>query len=224
MEKRYIILSSLLGCGLLYFIEQVAMVDYLVKTLSKVVLFTLIPFIYIKYVKKTTIRKALNLRNIDKRNWKLGFVFGIASFVILLLTYYFVKDYMDLQGIVAEMEEKSKITPANFLLVGAYITFGNSFLEEFFFRGFIFLNLYELTSKKIAYIFSSVLFAVYHMGIFMTWFNVWLIALALTGLVIIGFVFNWLNTGSRNFLNSWIVHILADAAIILIGMRLLGMI
>lgn len=224
MEKRYIIISSLLACMVLFFVEQVIMVDYLVKTLSKVVLFSVVPLFYIKHIKKASMTEVLNLRKIDKNNLKLGVVFGIISFAIVLVTYYLVKDFMDLNGIVAEMEEKSKITPANFFLVGAYITFGNSFLEEFFFRGFIFLNLYELGSKKTAYIYSSVLFAVYHLAIFITWFNIWLLALALTGLILVGFIFSWLNTTSKNFLNSWIVHILADAAIIIIGMRLLGMV
>lgn len=223
MEKKYIFISSIVACTFLYFIEQVVMADYLVKTLSKIVVFTAIPLIYIKYIKREGILKALNIRSIEKKDLKLGLGFGLASFFILFLGFYLFKDFMDLQGIVTEMEEKSNITPANFLLVGAYITFGNSFLEEFFFRGFIFLNLYNLGLKKTAYIFSAFLFAIYHIGIFQSWFNPYLMLLAVTGLVVIGFVFNWLCTKSNNFLNSWIVHILADAAIILIGMGLLGM-
>ncbi|WP_352418238.1 CPBP family glutamic-type intramembrane protease [Proteiniborus sp.] len=35
-------------------------------------------------------------------------------------------------------KKKPRITPVNFIYVSLYITFGNSFLEEIFFRGFIF--------------------------------------------------------------------------------------
>lgn len=224
MGKKYIVFSSLVACIILYVVEQVAMADYLTKTLSKVFLFTFVPFLYIKFIKKTNISDALNLKLLDKKSLKLGLLFGIASFGVILVTYYILKDFIDFNSIVTEMEEKSNITPTNFLLVGTYITFGNSFLEEFFFRGFIFLSLYELGHRKFAYIYSSLLFAIYHIGIFQTWFNPWLIALALLGLVIVAFVFNWLNTKTRNFLNSWIVHILADMAIIFIGMRLLKII
>ena len=110
------------------------------------------------------------------------------------------------------------------MLVGIYITLGNSFLEEFFFRGFIFLNLYNQGYKKIAYIYSSLLFGVYHIAIFKTWFSPLLTVLALLGLVIAGIVFNWIDTKSENFINSWIVHILADSAIIIIGMGMFGII
>lgn len=223
MEKKYIFISSIIACIFLYLIEQVIMADYLVKTITKIIFFTVIPVIYIKLIKKDSILNALNLRSVNRHNLKIGLLFGSASFAILLLGFYLFKDFIDLQGIVAEMEEKSNINPTNFMMVGAYITLGNSFLEEFFFRGFIFLNLYNLKLKKSAYIYSALLFAIYHIGIFQTWFNPWLNISAVTGLIIIGFVFNWLCTKSNNFLNSWVVHILADAAIILIGMRLLGM-
>ncbi|TAH63854.1 MAG: CPBP family intramembrane metalloprotease, partial [Gottschalkiaceae bacterium] len=102
-------------------------------------------------------------------------------------------------------------------------TFINSFLEEFFFRGFIFLNLYKLGFKKGAYIFSSILFSLYHIGIFKNWFNPLLIILAVSGLISVGFIFNYIDTKSKSFINSWIVHILADAAIMLIGLRMFNM-
>jgi hypothetical protein len=62
------------------------------------------------------------------------------------------------------------------------------------------------------------------MAIFKNWFNPALIALALFGLIFIGFVFDWLNTKSENFINSWLVHIMADSAIIIIGLKMFNMI
>ena len=220
MNKKYIITSSLITCIILYFVEQVLGVNYAVKTLSKVVLFILIPYLYIKIVKKSTLREELNFRKLDKKHLKLGFLFGISSFLIILAAYFLVGQYINFDSIASELQSKSKITPANFIFVGLYITFGNSFLEEFFFRGFIFLSLYELKSKRLAYVYSSVLFGLYHIAIFKTWFNVGLIGLSLFGLIAVGFIFNWLDTKSENFINSWIVHILADSAIILIGCRM----
>ncbi|WP_369404955.1 CPBP family intramembrane glutamic endopeptidase [Piscibacillus salipiscarius] len=80
-------------------------------------------------------------------------------------------------------------------------------LEEFYFRGFIFLKFYQSGYHVLGYIFSSALFAIYHVAIFATWFNFELILLALAGLFVVGLIFNWLNTKSNNFLNSWILHI-----------------
>jgi membrane protease YdiL (CAAX protease family) len=224
MDKKYIIFSSLLACILLYFIEQVLVVSYVIKTLIKVLFFILIPYIYLKNIKKQQLSKSISYKSIDKHHLKMGFLFGILSFLIILIAYYILRNFIDLQGISEELQQKSNITASSFIFVGLYITLGNSFLEEYFFRGFIFLNLYELKSKGFAYIYSSLLFGLYHIGIFKTWFNIQLVGIALLGLICIGFVFCWLDTKSKNFINSWIVHILADSAIIIIGLKMFGMI
>lgn len=219
MDKKYIITTTLIACIALYFVEQFMSVNYAVKTVAKILLFGLIPYFYI-IMKKSSIKKALNFENIDKKHLKYGFLLGIFCFLTIIVTYCILKNVIDFESISYEMQNKSKITPGNFILVGAYVTFGNSFLEEFFFRGFVFLNLYECGYKKIAYIFSALAFGLYHIGIFKNWFNLPLTLLALVGLISVGFIFNLLNTKSKNFLNSWLVHIFADSAIILIGFKM----
>ncbi|WP_373897151.1 CPBP family intramembrane glutamic endopeptidase [Haloimpatiens sp. FM7315] len=219
-QYRYILISSIVGCILLYYIEQILKVDYLTKTIMKIVIFTLIPYIYIKIYKKSNLKLSLKSKEVKKNNIKIGVILGSICFVIILLTYFILKDAINLQGILEELQNKSKVTAVNFIFVAIYITFGNSFLEEFFFRGFIFLNFYEMKHKKLAYIFSSLLFSIYHIAIFKTWFDVKLIMLSLFGLISVGIVFDYIDTKSKNFLNSWIVHILADASIMLIGMRM----
>lgn len=226
MDKKfkYVLITSFIACALLYYVEQVIKVNYLAKTFIKVILFTTIHYIYIKLYKKSTFKSIFNCKKIDKEQLKIGVILGIMSFLIILIIYFILRDVIDLQGIAHDLQNKSKVTPANFILVAFHITFGNSFLEEFFFRGFIFLNLYELKFKKTAYVYSSLLFALYHIAIFKSWFNIWLILLALTGLISVGFIFNFIDTKSNNFINSWIVHILADMAIMLIGMKMFGII
>jgi uncharacterized protein len=223
MKEKYIIISSLLACICLYFIEQYLGVNYAIKTLSKLTFFIVIPLIYIKIIKKSNIAEELNLRQLDKKRLKLGFIFGLASFLIVLSAYFIFKDAIDLNNIINDLKAKN-VTAANFILIGSYVTLGNSFLEEFFFRGFVFLNLYNIRKGKLAYIYSSILFGLYHIGIFKAWFNIWLILLCLLGLITVGFIFNWLNTKSNNFINSWLVHIFADSAIILIGLRMFSII
>ncbi|WIV11835.1 CPBP family intramembrane glutamic endopeptidase [Proteiniborus sp. MB09-C3] len=216
-SKKYIIISSIIACIILYFIEQVLVMSYLVKILCKIIFFTVLPYIYVRLIKRSPVSDKIK---INKKDLYLGAGLGVACFIVLISAYFFLKDAIDLNTIANELQSKSKVSSNNFLLVAFYITFVNSFLEEFFFRGFIFLNLYELGFKKLAYIFSSALFALYHIGIFKNWFNPWLIILAIFGLVSVGFIFDYIDTKSKNFINSWIVHILADAAIMLIGMRM----
>ncbi|WP_461205316.1 CPBP family intramembrane glutamic endopeptidase [Clostridium sp. DL1XJH146] len=221
MKKNlFVIITSILACIILYFVEQSIGVSYLLKTTLKILLFVSIPFIYYKFVKKESFKNALKLNKFKKKDLTLGLTLGIISFIIILITYFILKDYIDLNNIMDELQNKLKITPISFIFVGLYITLGNSFLEEFFFRGFIFLNLYELGYKKLGYIFSSFLFGLYHIVIFKSWFSLPITLLALFGLISVGFVFNFLDTKSKNLLNSWIVHALADSAIILIGLKM----
>lgn len=223
-KKAYIIILSLIACVMLYLVEQVFAVSYITKTISKLILFTAIPYTYMKLGHKSSTKRALSIRRIEASTFKLGIIFGIISFTVIIMAYFLLREYIDFNGIVNELQSKSKITSSNFILVGLYITFGNSFLEEFFFRGFIFLNLYNQGFKNLAYIYSSVLFGIYHIAIFKTWFNPLLIGLALLGLISVGVIFNWLDTKTDSFINSWIVHILADSAIIIIGMRMFSII
>ncbi len=220
-NRNYIIATSILACIMLYFIEQVLVLSYFVKTLSKIAFFIAIPYVYSFIINKPS---ASNRIKLNKKELYIGTGLGILCFLVLMIAYFVLRDLIDLNTIANELQTKSKVNPSNFLFVAFYITFINSFLEEFFFRGFVFLKLFELGYRKFAYIFSSVLFAIYHIGIFRNWFNPWLIALAIFGLVSVGFIFNYIDTKSRNFINSWIVHILADAAIMLIGMRMFGII
>ncbi len=59
--------------------------------------------------------------------------------------------------------------------------FGNSLIEEYFFRGVIFRSLFERL-PVFAYIISSLLFSLYHLAIFGTWFSGYILFLALFGL------------------------------------------
>lgn len=185
-SKRYILVVSLAAFIILYFIEQGMGVNYIIKTITKIILFTLIPYVYIIFIKKSNVKNSLNFNYLGKKCLRYGFLVGIITFLIILLAYNILGGYIDLNSISSELQNKSKITPKNFVFIGAYITFGNSFLEEIFFRGFIFLNMYKLGYKKLAYIYSSVLFGIYHIAIFKTWFSLEITLLALFGLIAVG--------------------------------------
>ncbi|PKR78409.1 CPBP family intramembrane metalloprotease [Halalkalibacillus sediminis] len=219
MENRtlHLISLSLVSCLLLLFIEQGIEASYIVKTVSKIGLFVFIPVIYIKYIFRENLSTFLNVKKIDFPRLKVGFLAGIGSFVILIVSFILLEEWIDTTGIILDLNQRLGITYETFIWVALYITFGNSFIEEFYFRGVLFLKIYQEGDKLLAYIFSAGLFAFYHVAIFALWFNVWLIGLALLGLFAIGLIFNWLNTKSNNFLNSWITHVLADVAIVAIG-------
>lgn len=220
----YILISSLLSCTALYYVEQIRAVNYAVQTGIKLLMFLLIPAIYFTLTKDRNIyiSKARTIN--EKRPILTGLFSGLLFFVVLITAYYFLQPFIDFKPIISELETKLKVTPLNFIFVGIYITLGNSFIEEFFFRGFVFLGIYRTGRPGAAYLYSSLLFSLYHIMIFKNWFTLPLFLLAVFGLFVVGILFCWMDTKSKNFVNSWIAHMLADAAIILIGLKMFGIV
>ena len=109
------------------------------------------------------------------------------------------------------------ITKDNFIYVSLYISLMNSFLEEFFFRGFGFIIMKKYTSRIFAYLFSPILFAIYHVGMTSGMFDAVLLMLILLGLVAGGLIFNYLNEKNGNIYSSWFTHMFANFAINTVG-------
>lgn len=220
----YIVISSLLTCTALYYVEWGQEATYLIKTGIKLLLFLLIPTIYYIFTRDTNIYISSSTKPKRRGSLLPGFLIGLLSFAVLMAAYYFLQTFIDFKTIIMELETRLKVNPMNFLFVGIYITLFNSFIEEFFFRGFVFLGIYRAGKPGMAYFYSSLLFALYHIMIFRNWFTLPLFFIALFGLFVVGLFYNWLDTKSKNFISSWIAHIFANAAIILIGLKMFGII
>jgi uncharacterized protein len=193
----------------------------------KTALFVAFPVIYTMQTGENVFKSSI--ANIKSRQgktggWNVGVLLGAAVFTVILVVYIFMKQYIDSEQLILEFQEKYKINSGNILYYSFYLVFVNSFLEEFFFRGFLFLNIKRLGFRKTAYAFSSLLFAVYHIANFQNWLFPAAFVLALAGLFAGGCIFNYLDDQQETFLNSWWVHICADLAIVLIGFQLFGII
>ena len=140
------------------------------------------------------------------------------------LAYFFLGDYIDLNGIKESLTTGIGVTADNFVYVAIYISFVNSLLEEFFFRGYAFLMLKEESGRKFAYIFSSAMFALYHVGMTSGWFGAGIFALMMFGLFAGACIFSFLNEKCGNIYPSWLVHLCANLAINTIGFILFGII
>jgi membrane protease YdiL (CAAX protease family) len=220
----YIFISSLLACAALYYLEQGIEVNYAIKTGVKLLVFLLIPGIYFILSRDKNIYISPMSRLSSKRSLFIGLFSGLIFFAVLIIAYYFLKSFIDFEPILIELETKLNITPLNFIFIGIYITLGNSFLEEFFFRGFVFLGIYRAGKPGRAYLYSSLLFALYHIMIIKNWFTPPLFLLAVFGLFVVGLLFSWMDSKSNSFINSWIAHMLADGSIILIGLKMFGIV
>jgi len=223
MRNKLIYLISILSCILLYIIEQYLGVSYILKSSIKILLFIGVPLFHIFLIRKTKIKDALNIECPSLKQFRAGLFMGIGAFLIIIITYFILKEQIDLENIIVELENNVKVTKSTFIFIAIYITLINSLIEEFFFRGFIFMNLYENTNKIMASVFSALLFSLYHMAMFKTWFEPAIMVVSLLGLFLTGCIFNWLSIKSKNFINPWIVHMFGDAAIMAIGLKMFGL-
>lgn len=219
-----IILLSTLVCSILFLAEQYWRLSYFITTPLKIALFLVMVIGYRRWIAVTGRRRTGALLHLRGVSILKGLIIGLGSAGVIIATYLLLRQGLDLDGIAKDLIEKSKVTPMNFIFIGLYITLGNSLLEEYFFRGFVYFSLHDLGFKRTALVFSATLFAAYHLAIFSTWFSLGYMALALVGLELIGLVYAWINFKSRSIVNSWIAHALADSAIIAIGLKMFGFI
>lgn len=152
---------------------------------------------------------------------RLAALLAAGVLVFLLGGYLLLAPWLDLSAIPENLAAKEGITRETFPLAAAYITLCNSLLEEFFFRGFAFLTLYRTGYTKLAYGFSALAFALYHVSITSNWGSPVLILLMVAGLTAAGLLFNWLDR-EDSLLPSWLVHMGANLGTNGVGMILFG--
>ena len=224
MRHRQKQILSLVGmvivcCAAMLVIDSVLHPVYWIKSICKVTLFLLCPLLYSRIDPEFL---PLKLFSINRKSFIPSLGLGFGVFFFILAAYAIFSRLGDFSTITGLLEENIGVDRENFLLVAVYISFVNSLLEEFFFRGFAFFTLRSLTGRTFAYIFSAFAFAVYHTAMILGWWDWWLFALALAGLFVGGLLFDFLNEKTQTILPSWMVHMFANFAINTVGCILFG--
>ncbi len=215
MKKNgiYIMLYVILSCLFMAFIEIIIEPNYLIKSLIKILVFFIIPFIFIKILKI----KILDNFKVNKKGLLKLIKLGLGVFLIGLVCYFILRNFFDFSKLTKSLMVDQQITKEQFIFVALYISFLNSLLEEFMFRFISFLKLSEYSSEKIAYIFSAFMFSIYHAAMIGFSFPFPLTILCLIGLFTLGLLFNYLDSCDKNIYNSWVVHMFCDFVIMLVG-------
>ena len=222
-KSSYIIMTVFISSLLMSFIDGVMQPTYLYKSLFKIILFLLIPFIYFVLF-KDEFSEFKQLFVPRKNVLLISIGLGILVYLIIIAAYLIFKNFIDFSSIKDSLTSDAGVNQDNFLYVAIYISFINSLLEEFFFRGYAFILLKHKTNTPFAYIFSAGLFSFYHVGMTTGWFNGFIYVLAMAGLFIGACIFNFLNEKCDTIYPSWLVHMFANFAINTIGCILFGII
>ncbi len=213
----YVLIYAIVVIGFLYYIEQVMLLPYVLKTLIKIPLFTLVPWWLLRRFLDHRIQIVLDPKHIP-------LMFGACIVVIIGIAgaFILVRNFVDVTAISNDVSNRMKVDRSLIVFAAIYTTFINSFIEEYFFRGMLFLGLKINGMKKLAYMASALLFALYHVTIFFSWFSWPLMLLVLVGLFIGGLIFAWFADRTESLLGSWLIHITADAVLMVIGVVVLG--
>ena len=221
MKKRstiLVLIVTIICCLAMALVDGVIRPGYAVKSAIKIALFMLIPLIASRLDRCVLY---LQLLRPKKKGLLPAIALGIGIYVVILGGYFLVSPFFDFSQIAGALTDNAGVTKDNFLYVSLYISFANSFLEEFFFRGFVFTNLKQYSGRKLAYIFSAAAFSLYHVAMMIGWFSPALFLLVMVGLVVGGMIFNCLNEKLDTIYCSWLTHMFANFAINTIGFMLL---
>ena len=211
---RLVVFLSLFVLLVMSLIEKIVQPSYFIKSIIKLLVFSLAMFIYcIKY--KENFFKLINLK---KKGLSKGLIlFMLFSYFVIIVGYLLLRNHIDLNGIRESLLNKEQLNKNNFIFIFSYIIFINSFLEESFFRGFIYNVFKKEGYEKIGVLFSALIFALYHIGIMDGWFNPFVMIVGVVGLFVTGIFLQDIVKREDNLLGGYLVHAIANLAINTIG-------
>ncbi len=187
---------------------------YVLRSVIKALLFLACPLIWAAANNNRRVAKCLIP---SARGFLAALGTGVAVFAVILGGYFTLGGLFDLSGIAGSLSSTAGVNKDNFIFVALYISFVNSFLEEFFYRGFAFQTLREAFPRRFAYIFSALVFSLYHVSIMIGWFGLPLYLLILVSLFFGGLIFNYFTERAGNIYFSWMIHMFANFAVNCIG-------
>lgn len=210
---RTIMALVALCCAAMAFIEVAVEPIYPIKSGIKVAIFLLFPLAAAKAARLRPFGRAFHLKGKDIA--KL-LALGALIYAVILGGYMLTQGIFDYGALVVSLSADQKVDSGSFWWIALYISFCNSFLEEFLFRSVSFLLLSQYAARGAAYAFSSVAFALYHVAMIGSSFPPPLLLLTLVGLAAGGCIFNYVDGKSETIYPSWVVHMFADLAIMTI--------
>lgn len=181
-------------------------------------------FAHRDYLKKDESTKPLKLRlGVSEQMW-LGTGFGFLVVAAMFAFYFgFFQGTEIGNSLVAKVREKTIGTGVNttskFLLLGLFYAICHSFLEEYYWRWFVFGYLRKLMSIVPAIVISSFGFMAHHvilLAVFFGWSSP-LAYLFAAGVGVGGAVWAWLYQSTGTLRSAWLSHLIVDAGIFSLG-------
>ena len=161
---------------------------------------------------------------------RTSIIFGIVmGFAVSLAMWFIYKSLPPeaLEGLVSEARKKVREMKFDslprFIGLGVFYSLFHSFLEEYYFRWFVFGQLRRVTSFLPSMLICGLAFMAHHVIILFVYFgNTPLLAIFLSlSIAVGGMIWAWQYEKSRSLVGPWISHMIVDAGIFFIGYHVL---
>jgi membrane protease YdiL (CAAX protease family) len=147
-----------------------------------------------------------------------GAVIGAA---ILLVYWVLVIDRIDPELVRDAARSMKLLSPPRYLMAAAGWTLVNSLMEEYVYRWFVFRQIRMLGGETLGILGSALVFTAHHVIAVSQYLGPLMTILASSGVFVGGLLWSWLYVRYRSIWPAWISHVLADAAIFIVGWFLL---
>jgi uncharacterized protein len=191
--------------------------SYGLGLIIRIAVHILIPVLAVYYLTKLTVKESfllpLKLKN-KGETIKLSIIGGVGAIVIILGAFFIFNKggLIDFEMMKLSLSEIN-VTNLTYPFVALAIVLVNPFLEEYFWRGFVF----RVFDKYSSGYWTGLLFALHHTVMVMSWFNWWQLIIISVFLAGIGVLFNWTYKKTDSIYATLIVHTIADLVIVIIG-------
>ena len=189
-------------------------------SIGKVAHFTL-PVAWLIYTRRKQWREGMTFR---VEGTLIGFAFGAVVAGAMIALYFLALKPMGFFDGPAE-EIRAKVSGMaidaawKFAALGLFYSLVHSFMEEYYWRWFVFRQLNQHTSLAVAIVVSSLGFMAHHVILLAQYFGwgspaTWFFSLSVA---VGGAAWAWIYARSKSIAGPWVSHLLIDAAIFVIG-------
>jgi membrane protease YdiL (CAAX protease family) len=175
------------------------------------------------YCRRHTIRLGADILRFQHWRRGLAVALGLGTLAVIIFwgVYYWLGDLLLDKPMIAEkIGRQFSVTSRTVLLVAPVTIFLNSFLEEFFYRGFAF-GLLVQRHRQLGYWLPAIAFTLQHVLFIYHWVTALPFALAVIGLLIFALVLEKAYEATQSIVAPWVIHILGDVAMMGIAVTLL---
>ena len=183
------------------------------------ILILFLPILWVRYIDKKTVQ--ISKPKPQELWW--GVISGLLIFIIIVGAYQlFGHNWID-NSLAQEKATTVGITKPYIYFAGVvYWSFGNSLIEEYIWRWFIYLKLEKLMPKVTAIFVCALLFTLHHI-IALTAYtpDIRIVIIGSFGVFSGGFIWSLFYLKFRSLWGAYVSHILADLAIAFVGWQIL---